>query len=221
MSPPFSGSTPHKPAKRQIRHAGEPVGRRRHIAGRQAAWRSRPDPAPQYPPYVDNADDVYERLRPPPPTPASELCSCSSETPVKIMSTALMGFNPIHCLECNLEVPPERLGFGQELANAIADWLRTYGPIDALELQSGEYEEWARAELMNPDSPPNREALKLARRLNKLVPTYFWFWQPQGDDDWQPASWCPVCGGVLAPHDSGLFPQLLCEQDRVVVVASS
>jgi len=133
---------------------------------------------------------------------------------------ASLGFNPIHCLECNLEVPPELLELGAELANAIAHWLRTYGAIDALELQSADYEQWARAQLMNPQSPPNREALELARRLNELVPTYFWFWQPEGDDDWQPPSSCPVCGGVLVSRDSGLFPQLLCEQDRIVVVGS-
>ncbi len=97
--------------------------------------------------------------------------------------------------------------------------MRTYGAIDALELQSGDYEQWARAELMNPDSPPNREALKLARRLSELVPTYFWFWQPESDDGWQPPSSCPVCGGALLSHTSGLFPQLLCHRDRIVVAS--
>ncbi len=134
------------------------------------------------------------------------------------MSTGGLGFNPIHCLQCNGEVPPERLELERELVDAVANWYRTYGAIDALELQSGEYEEWARAELLNPDSPPNQEGLELVRRLNELVPAYFWFFQPESDEDWQPPSSCPVCGSVLVAHDSGLFPQLLCERDRLVVV---
>jgi predicted nucleic acid-binding Zn ribbon protein len=134
------------------------------------------------------------------------------------MSTGWMSLNPIHCLECNLEVPPQRLGLDPVLADAVATWLRTYGAIDTLELESGPYEAWARAELLDPDSPPNRGGVALARQLNALVRTYFWFWQPQGEEDWQPPTACPVCGGLLVAHDSGLFPQLLCDNDNIVVV---
>jgi len=172
----------------------------------------------RYRPRVDDTADVYERLRPPKPTPADEICGCPGGTAVKVMSTGGLGFNPIHCLQCNGEVPPERLELGRELVDAVANWYRTYGAIDALELQSGEYEEWARAELLNPDSPPNREGLELVRRLNERVATYFWFWQAESDQDGEPLSSCPVCGGGLVAHDSGLFPQLLCERDRLVVV---
>ena len=167
---------------------------------------------------MDDASDPYLRLRRPAGTPASEICACPSTTPVKLMSTGGLGVNPIHCLECNLEVPPERLGLDPLLADAVATWLRTYGAIDTLELESDHYEAWARAELLDPDSPPNREGLALARQINPLVRTYFWFWQPQSDDDWQPPTACPVCGGPLVAHDSGLFPQLLCEHDKLVVV---
>jgi hypothetical protein len=168
--------------------------------------------------HVDDAVNPYERLRPPLPPAPDELCTCPAGTPLKLMSTGGLGFNPIHCLECNLEVSPERLGLDRDLADAIADWLRTYGAIDALELQSGDYEQWARTELLNPDSSPNQEGLELVRRLNELVRTYFWVWQPQSDEYWQPPASCPVCGGVLVDHNTGLFPQLLCERDSVVVV---
>ena len=134
------------------------------------------------------------------------------------MSTGGLGINPIHCLECNLEVAPQRLGLDSALAEAVADWLRSYGAIDTLELESGAYEAWARAELLNPDSPPNRDGLELVRRLSTLVRAYFWFWQPESDEGWRPRTSCPVCGGRLLAHDSGLFPQLLCESDSVVVV---
>jgi len=167
---------------------------------------------------VEDSTNIYWPLRAPEQTPSDEICSCPSGTPVKLMSTGRLGFNPIHCLECNLEVPPERLGLGRDLTQAIAYWLSVYGAIDALELASGEYEEWARGELLNPESPPNREGLAVAREVNELNRCYFWFWQPESDDDWQPRTTCPVCGEALVPHDSGIFPQLLCEADSVVLV---
>ena len=49
-------------------------------------------------------------------------------------------------------------------------------------------------------------------------PCYFWFFQPQADDDWEPREICPVCGGALVPYNEGIFHQLLCETDRVVLV---
>lgn len=98
--------------------------------------------------------EVYERLLPPAATPVDEICACAAGTPIKLASAAGLGFNPLRCLKCNLEVPPERLGFGRELADRIATWLRSYGAIDTLELESGSYESWARAELLGEPSEP-------------------------------------------------------------------
>jgi hypothetical protein len=43
--------------------------------------------------------------------------------PVKLMTMRqVAGFNPIHCLDCNLEVPPERLSLTADLAEEIASW---------------------------------------------------------------------------------------------------
>ncbi len=165
-----------------------------------------------------SGSDIYERLRAPAPTPADELCTCPAGTPIKLMSTGGIGFNPIHCLNCNGEVEPERLGLPAALAEAVASWLFTYGAIDALELASGEYEQWARSVLLDPASPPNVEAMELARQLNELNRCYFWFWQPDSDDDWEPRSTCPLCGDQLTRYDAGIFPQLLCEHDSLVLV---
>jgi hypothetical protein len=96
--------------------------------------------------------DIYERLHSPGPTLEDELCACVDEPPIKLMSTGGIGFNPIHCLKCNLELRPERLGLSSELVDAIAEWYRTYGAIDALELASGPYESWARSQLLDPES---------------------------------------------------------------------
>ena len=73
---------------------------------------------PRYVARMGRTVEIYVRLRPPAPTPADELCSCPQGTPTKLMSAGGLGFNPLHCLRCNLEVRPERIGFGGELAEA-------------------------------------------------------------------------------------------------------
>ena len=147
------------------------------------------------------------------------MCSCTAAPPIKLMSMRdVQSFNPIHCLNCNLEVPPERVGIDHDLVQAIAAWDAEHGAIGTLELQSGEYEMWARARLLDPESPTNVEGRELARRLNERRRCYVWFFQPQSDDDWQPRETCPVCGDELEHYEQGIFPQLLCERDRLVLV---
>lgn len=103
---------------------------------------------------------------------------------------------------------------------SIARWLRTYGAIDTLELESGAYEAWARTELLDPTSAPNVEGLRLARELNQFCRCYFWFWQPDSDHDFRPRSTCPFCDEPLEPYEEGIFPQLVCERDGVVLVGA-
>lgn len=161
--------------------------------------------------------DIYERLKPF-TTPEDELCSHPVGTPIKLMSTGGIGVNPIHCLVCNLEVVPGRLGLDELEAHAVANWLQTYGAIDALELASGPYEQWARLQLLDPASPPNVEGREVAAMLNEKERCYFWFWQPDADEDFEPRTTCPFCDEALVRYDVGIFPQLLCEQDSVVLV---
>ena len=161
--------------------------------------------------------DPFERLRPPERTPDSDRCDCAAGTPLKLISRGGTNFNPIACLDCNLEVSPERIGLPAALAWAVADWLWTYGAIDVLELASGPYEQWARDQLLDLASPPNVEGRAVTDRLNELQRTYFWLFQPETDDDWAPPAACPICNGPLAPHTGGIFPQLLCERDSIVL----
>jgi len=134
------------------------------------------------------------------------------------MAGAALGSNPIHCLRCNLEIPLEQLDLDDALVDAIADWRSTYQAIDVLELASGPYEGWARAQLLNAGSPPNADGLAVNKRLNARFRCYFWFWQAEADMGFRPRSTCPVCRGPLDRSDAGIFPQRLCEQDRVVLV---
>jgi len=161
--------------------------------------------------------DPYFKLKPAPPTPDDETCSCEGTPAIKLMSTALLGENPIHCLRCNLEVPPERLKLSVIEVDAIAHWYGMYGAIDWLELDSGPYENWARSQLLDPGSPPNVEGLEVTKRLNAIRRCYFWFFQPVADDDYVSPTTCPICGDALVLFEEGLFPQLLCERDSLVL----
>src|SRR3954447_11247361 len=166
---------------------------------------------------MEPAADVYAKLRAPDPTPADEICSCAGTPPIKLMSMRQVGgFNPIHCLDCNLEVPPERLELPGELVDAIASWDWEHGALLTLELASGDYEQWARARLLDPAGVTNIEGRELAQKITSLRPCYLWFFQPQDDDYWRARSTCPVCDGGLLPYERGIFRQLLCEQDRLV-----
>jgi Zn-ribbon-containing, possibly nucleic-acid-binding protein (DUF2310) len=166
--------------------------------------------------------DNYEPLGQPGTRPEDEVCSCVGEPPIKLMSMRQVGgFNPIHCLDCNLEVPPERVGLDVDLVQAIACWDAEHGAIETLELQSGAYETWARAQLLDPQSPTNVEGRELAQRLNVRRRCFMWFFQAQSDDAWQARETCPVCGDLLEAYPNGIFPQLLCERDRLVLVGGS
>jgi hypothetical protein len=163
--------------------------------------------------------DLYELLKPPGPTPSDEICSCPDSPPITLNSLGGLTYNPIHCLDCNLEVPPERLGLAPGQVQALAHWEAIYGSIDRLELDSGPYEAWARQQLLDPGSPPNAEGRALAADLSQLRPCYLWFWQPEADEGFEPRSTCPVCAEPLEAYTDGKFPRLLCERDRIMVAA--
>src|SRR4051812_6185298 len=110
--------------------------------------------------------DIYDKLRPAGPTPADELCGCAGSPPVKLMHA--LSANPVHCLDCNLEVPPERLELTVELVAAIASWRSVYGAIDWLWLDSGSYEEWAYGELADLSSAANRRGLAARAALDPI-----------------------------------------------------
>jgi hypothetical protein len=171
---------------------------------------------------VDDADDPYERFEPPAPTAAEELCGCATETPLKLMSMRQAGgYNPIHCLNCNLEIPPARLALAADLAGEVADWDEEHGAILTLELASGLYEEWALEQLLDPASPTNTTGRELAQRLSAVRPTYFWLFQAEEEEGWQPRDTCPLCEQPLAAYDGGIFPQNVCEHDLLVLVGEA
>ena len=67
--------------------------------------------------------DSYAKLRPPEPTPIDELCQCVG-APVKLMCA--FSYNPVHCMDCNLAVPPETLALPESIVEAIVRWREVY-----------------------------------------------------------------------------------------------
>src|SRR3954453_14239909 len=89
--------------------------------------------------------DKYFKLHPPEPTPADEICDCPGAPPIKLMCA--LGYNPIQCLNCNGEIPPEMLDLNWGLIESVAYWRNVYDALDRLWLDSADYEEWAKAQL--------------------------------------------------------------------------
>jgi predicted nucleic acid-binding Zn ribbon protein len=158
-------------------------------------------------------DDPFERLRPPPATPEDEICSCGPGIPVKLMCA--LSYNPIHCMACNLERAPEALELDAMLVQGVAFWRSMYDAIYILWLESGEYEGWARAQLVDLSSPVNLRGRALRAELDPLVRCYYWLFEDSSADDYVPLAACPNCGQALTGcrHQAG---QLVCEPCSLV-----
>lgn len=167
---------------------------------------------------MSQAADPYGCLRPPEPTPADEICTCGSAPAIKLMTR--VGFNPIHCVACNLEVPPERLHLSSELARAAAHWNWIASAIDCLELDSGAYEGWARVQFATLASPVNVEGRAVAAALDRVRRCYYWRHHPS--DATSGPTTCPSCGQPWArvPVRFGSGECACCESCRLLTEAS-
>ncbi len=158
--------------------------------------------------------EFYERLRPPEPTSPSELCSCRPETPVKLMNA--LGYNPIYCIICNLEVPPERLNLSEDIVQSIVHWRDLYNAIDYLWLDSSVYESWAKQQLRDMNSRINVLGREIQRELATIHRCYYWYFQDESDDEYSPLTTCPVCNEPLQEYPGGIFKQRVCENCGVI-----
>ncbi len=165
-------------------------------------------------PYMES--DIYSRLRPPPETPPDEICSCKGNKPIKLMCT--LGYNPLHCVDCNLERDPKSLDLSKSLIQAIAFWRNIYDAIDRLWLDSGEYETWAKEELKNIHSPINQRGMALRKDLDQIHRCYYWYFQDQSDEEYEPITHCPNCHEPLTIYSGGIFRQLICEQCSIITM---
>ncbi len=108
-----------------------------------------------------------------------------------------LGYNPIHCVICNLEVPPERLNLSQDIVQSIAYWRNLYDAIDRLWLDSSAYERWAKQQLGDINSRVNILGREIQQQLAATHTCYYWYFQDQSDDEYSPFTSCPVCSEPL------------------------
>jgi predicted nucleic acid-binding Zn ribbon protein len=113
--------------------------------------------------------------------------------------------NPLFCVECGGEVPPERVGFDAKFAEEIANWLSTYDSLYRLWLDSGEYEEWATSRLLDPSGQVNTRGREIVSRLNSIVPAYYWWFVDTDAGEDALLNTCPVCSCELATFESKPF----------------
>ena len=151
--------------------------------------------------------DKYSRLR---PFVESELCACDTITELLLID--LFTANPLHCMVCQHEVALSRLNLSVSLIDEVANWRNVLTSLHRLWLDSGDYEAWAKAQLLDKDGQVNKMGLALAKRLAARYPTWYW-WFHDADDGERDS--CPNCAGPLDPevrHGTGK-----CESCRVVI----
>lgn len=133
--------------------------------------------------------DAYQKLR---RCTEIEACQCASVNGLLLVD--LLTDNPLHCDFCRREVNPERLQLTVEETESVAGWFATASALYRLWLDSGEYEEYAKARLLDPNGQVNRDGIQVAQTLSAKIPTRLWFFSDT--DDGEPTQ-CPVCGNPL------------------------
>jgi predicted nucleic acid-binding Zn ribbon protein len=154
--------------------------------------------------------EAYAKLKPPKPTPPTEVCKCANAPAIKLMTA--LSYNPMHCVACDLEVTPESLKLSAELAEAVAEWNAPADGIHRLWIARGEYEQWAGRQLSDLQSPINVDGRRLAEELSAVRRCYYWAFT----DDGSGLSECPGCGGEVSAMASAKTPQALCEDCSLI-----
>ena len=133
--------------------------------------------------------NVYDKLR---PLTNIEACECDSVSGLLLVD--LLTDNPLHCDFCRNEVDPERLELTTEETESVARWHSMANALYRLWLDSGEYEEYAKVRLLDPNGQVTRDGLKLAEALSARIPTKLWLFSDT--DDGTPTH-CPICSKEL------------------------
>jgi len=131
----------------------------------------------------------YDKLR-----PWTDIESCECETVIALLLVDLLTDNPIHCDVCRREVDPERISLTTDETESIARWFSASSALYRLWLHSGEYENYAKERLLDPNGDINAEGRRIARELSAKIPTQMWYFHDT--DDGEPTS-CPVCCNTL------------------------
>ena len=169
---------------------------------------------------MNDQDDPYWRLRDQSPSPEEEICACDGA--IAILLADRFSLNPIACARCNGEVPPERIGFDARLAQRLSYWREYHHCFYFLWLDSGEYEEWALRQLLDPLGAVNRLGVEMVGELGKFRKAYLSWFQDESEDSWEPPAACPRCSGHLDIQFERERPQggslLVCEECSIALL---
>lgn len=66
--------------------------------------------------------DRYWKLKPEQATPVDEICVCDRQYPIVLCD--ILTCNPVRCLNCNQELPPERWEPSAEMVEVVTSWQR-------------------------------------------------------------------------------------------------
>ncbi len=117
---------------------------------------------------------------------------------------------------CQGEVAPERIKLPPALADAIAKWAGVALAIEALWLDSQEYEAWAQKELEDPISAMNVRGREVRAGLEAVHRSYYWLHRDM-EAQGQPAQ-CPICGVQLRVYERGTRDALyVCDACSIVI----
>src|SRR3569623_250778 len=122
-----------------------------------------------------NETNPYHYLSTQETTPADEVCGCAKVTAINLRDT--LSRNPLTCGTCMGEVAPERINLPHKLAQPIAQWRELYHAHWTLWLDSGMYEGWATARLVDPRGDVHVRGMELGRSLSvTTIPAFYrWF----------------------------------------------
>jgi hypothetical protein len=157
--------------------------------------------------------DPYWRLRPASATSEDEVCRCPRGGGIMLRDG--LTDNPLLCVACNGEVPPERVGFGAKLAEEIASWLSVYDSLYRLWLDSAEYEAWASARLSDPRGQVNVQGREIVEKLNAITPAYYWWFEDTDGAEAERLKVCPICTRALGSYQNR--NHRVCETCRILV----
>lgn len=158
-------------------------------------------------------DDIYWKLRPLPHPEKEDICHCENRTAVMLRDS--FSQNPVQCLTCNGEVPPEQLGYDAQLVEEIACWRSIYRSLYLLWLDSGEYETWAAEKLASPASKVNVQGRDIVRRLNGVMTSYYWWFNDTEIEEKDPPSNCPYCASPLKDFEERNFQ--ICDNCLILI----
>ena len=125
------------------------------------------------------------------PSPEA-LCRCSD--PANLVLGAIANYSyPLSCMSCGDQLDPSLI-LDEDLWKELVNWSVVHRAIVDLHLDVGAYESWSEEQLVNIDSPVNREGLELSRLIGEARGScYFWIHLPHGGQEAQ----CPCCCSKL------------------------